>query len=89
MNFLAKYWMPTSMTWWTGIAMLLSGILELLAATHFPALAFLQPIFDSIWQGTPAPALVIAGLTTIGLRSAVAGAVEKILETVIVKTAPK
>ena len=80
---IAKYWMPRSLTWWTGIATFLSGMCLLLAGSILPQLAVLTPALNVIWQGMPPAALIAAGLTAIGFRSAVAANAEKIIEAII------
>ena len=72
--FLAKYFIPTSLTWWTGVAMLLSGIVMALANV-IPALAVFVGPLGSIWSGQDSAALIAAGLTAIGLRASVSTAV--------------
>lgn len=71
LTFLSKYWMPTSLTWWTGIAMLVSGVVMALASA-IPALAAFAGPLSAVWGGRSDALLIAGGLAAIGFRSAVA-----------------
>ena len=76
---LEKYWHPDSLTWWTGVATLLAGLILQLA----PALPALAPVTGIVAQFFPGHAggdLIIAGLGLIGIKGAIATLAVKTLE---------
>lgn len=66
-RWIASYWMPRSLTFWTGMFMIASGVLLLVDTEHpFPGLA--GSIFRLGWGGM-APLMVAAnGIGFIALR---------------------
>lgn len=84
---IAKYWLPHSLTWWTGIIMLLSGV-ALALAPIIPALSALSGPLSAIWGGQDAALLIAGGLTAIGLRSSVATAVSSLATDAAAKRDP-
>lgn len=66
-----SYIMPKSLTWWGGVAMLLSGIIMALTAA-FPSLQPLTNLLGQVYHGLGPGELVNVGLVVIGFRKAVA-----------------
>ena len=85
-TWLSKYIIPTSLTWWTGVAMLASGIIMALSGL-IPALAAFSGPLSAIWTGQSSAVLIAGGLTAIGLRASVSTAVAT-LATDAAKKAP-
>ena len=65
----AKYWKPTSLTWWGGVAMALSGVV-LAVAGSIPALAPVSALIAQAYPGMGAWMLINGGLVAIGIRGA-------------------
>ncbi len=63
-----RYWKPTSLTWWAGVAMIGAGLGQATEPMHGYE-AFAESVKLAYGMG---PAVLInAGLATIGLRGAV------------------
>lgn len=79
-----RYWMPSSLTWWVGMAMILSGVIMNLFALFGIADNTVLTVIHFIWQSLPPDftgipvgstdippnVLVAAGMALIGLRRA-------------------
>jgi len=83
LTWLKRYWMPTSMTFWVGIFLILSGIIFNLAMVTGNDTGMIILILDIIWNVIPPEisglppgthlnispnVYVVAGLALIGLR---------------------
>jgi hypothetical protein len=88
MNFLKKYWMPKSLTWWIGMFMIISGVILNIAALFGYSDTAIVVAINFIWQTIPSdltgiptgstdipPNLLVAGgMALIGLRRATGAA---------------
>ena len=68
-----KYFQPTSLTWWSGVAMIAEGLI-LLAAQIVPSLAPLAAMIRPATGGMGPMILINGGLAAIGIKGAIISA---------------
>ena len=77
-----KYWQPTSLTFWTGVASFLAGLVLILAPA-VPMLAPFATFAGGFFPGQDGGALMIAGLGLIGIKAAIASNGVKAVEAAV------
>lgn len=70
-QFLRGYIRPLSLTWWTSMALLCSGLLRAWGVEVPYLTPAVRPIIDALFGSTDPGALITAGLMGIGVRAAI------------------
>ncbi len=71
MNKLKSYFRPASLTWWTSMALLVSGLLRVWGLEIPGVTPAVRPLIDVLFGSSDPGALISAGLLGIGIRAAI------------------
>lgn len=66
-NRLKRYWNPRSLTWWTSITALISGIMQIYGFEIPGVTEVARPVINAVHEGASPGALVVAGLGGLGI----------------------
>ena len=69
MNRLRSYVQPLSLTWWSGVALIVSGLLRIWGL-EIPFLTpAVRPVIDALFSSTDPGLMIMTGLGFIGMRA--------------------
>jgi len=76
MDRLQSYIRPTSLTWWTGIILIFSGLFRVWGVEIPHLTPAIRPLIDILFGSSDPGALISAGLLAIGIRARLARGAE-------------
>ena len=68
MNRVAQYFIPTSITWWVGVILTLSGLFRVWGIEIPYITPAVRPLVDVMFGSSDPGVLIMSGLGAIGLR---------------------
>lgn len=70
---LKYYWKPTSMTFWVGLTLILSGTFRMYGLSIPGISDVVRPLLDSFYPASDPGSMIMAGFGFIGIRAALPG----------------